>query len=116
MSTLKFYARADLLEPVPNFTPSVGGFPRYVGRVPVIVNGRCTWPATQEAFEVDSDSEDGRALIRVCSRDASVWPADQETASACGIEFKALDFADGEWVVRSSNQPAVKAAASKTEK
>lgn len=56
---------------------------------------RYSYVATQEPFTVDKNTDLGRKLMRAVRREGSLWPADQETAKACGVSFKQVLF-DGE--------------------
>jgi hypothetical protein len=80
---------------VPGLVPAIGQAESYVGRTfDAKTRGN---PATKEAFEIDSDSDAGRRLAKLCRRDACLWPADKATAEACGVEFVELEFRDGVW-------------------
>lgn len=120
---LRFYAKADALQRVPDFTPHIGQQDRYVGReyvpgefVPSPEPGGdpvrlATFPATREAFECDSESPNGARLKHLTFRDRDLWPADQATADHCQVPYVELEFDDGEWVPKSAKKaPAVKAA------
>lgn len=56
-------------------------------------------PASKEPVKVDAASDEARRFIKVCRRDAALWPADKATAEACGVAFVevALSADDGEW-------------------
>lgn len=92
---LRFYAKADALQPVPGFDPGVGNHPRYVGRRHDPENPG-SFPATEEPFECDSNSPAGQRLAFLAFRDRDIWPADQETADFCRVPFVATELVDGE--------------------
>lgn len=101
---LKFFARGDLLVTVPGFSPVVGQAPAYVGREFKRIDGVAVHPATRDPFTVDSDTPEGRRLVKLAKRDASLWPADKATAEHCGLPFVALAFDDGEWIPEPLNK------------
>jgi len=113
MAKLKFYARADLLELVPDQALFVGNPPRYVGRAYVVVDGAASFPASKDAHECEETSAEAHVLKIRCRRDASLWPADKHTADACGVEFTPVDFQDGEWIA-APTKPALTVSASKS--
>jgi hypothetical protein len=43
----------------------------------------------------------------ICKRDGALYPADAETAKACGVELPTVSFSDGAW---TEGTPAAKAA------
>lgn len=97
---LRFYAREDQLVPLPGHRPLVGQAASYVGRkFDAATRG---YPATPAPFECDSDSDEGRRLIKMTRRDACLWPADLETADVCGVAFVAVEVRDGVAVPRVS--------------
>lgn len=100
MPQLSFYARGDLLVSHPTARRFVGQLPRYVGRKPVANGSEASWPATQQPFVCEADSDIGRRLVKLCGRDHALWPADETTARACNVPFQPVEFADGEWVPR----------------
>ncbi len=80
---LRFYARGtahvsdfDALErPVP--------LRRFIGRkLQEVAPGRHAFVSTGQAHEVD-----GRPEIIKAAKDGELWPADEATAKACGVEF-----------------------------
>lgn len=98
MAKLRFFARDDLLVTVPGSRPMMGQAPQYVGRSFVPGNGAdkgAQHPATEGPYECASDSDEGRRLALLVRRDAALWPADAETAAACGVEFVAVAVKDG---------------------
>jgi hypothetical protein len=108
---LRFYAKADSLVPVPGQGIVHGAPLNYVGRkqqMGSVVNSlgktvpQASYPATKEAFEVDSDSPNGRRLRLICWRDSDLWPADEKTASECQVKFTDVVFKDGFWIEKST--------------
>jgi len=95
---LRFYAKADALQRVPDFHPAVDQHDRYVGRAHDPENPGA-FPATREPFECDSDSQNGIRLKHLIFRDGDLWAADEETAAHCQVPFVPVEFADGEWVL-----------------
>jgi hypothetical protein len=99
---LRFFAKDDAMVPVPG-VPRVAGQPKqYVGRRLVRAEGKPpSYPATEEAFEIDSDTDDGRQLVRRVRTETErhdaqpLWPADKATAEACGVPFVAVTVKDG---------------------
>jgi hypothetical protein len=104
MRRLKFYAREDQLVFVPYITVSAGAPERYVGRrFDAKLRG---YPATKEPFTCDADSNVGERLVLLTRRDSCLWPADDETAQACGMrKAPELKYASGAWVAKSSPLP-----------
>lgn len=92
---LKFFAKADALQRVPNFHPEVGQHDRYVGREhdPALPGA---FPATKEPFVCDSASEAGQRLKHLIFRDGDLWAADQATADHCQVPFVETEWVDGE--------------------
>jgi hypothetical protein len=64
------------------------------------------YPATEKAFEVDSDTDAGRRLKLICWRDADIYPADKQTADHCQVQFADVAFADGVWTEKSTTEKA----------
>lgn len=80
---------------------AIGQLARYVGRSlkksdkPGVAG---VYAAEAEPVEVPEDGPDAAHLIRQAQR-GGVWPADEATAAACGVEFVKLSRdTDGEWV------------------
>lgn len=98
---LRFYAREDQLVFVPYITVSPGSPERYVGRrFEPRLRG---YPATKEPFSVDAESPAGQRLIQLVARDGSLYPADEETAKACGQKrAPKVKYAKGAWVAEAS--------------
>lgn len=94
MAKLSFYARGDLLVTVPGVYPQIGQALPRVGRQ-LASDG--SLPATKEAYVTDSNSDEARRLIKLTRREGALWPADKETADACGLPFVELTFKDGVW-------------------
>lgn len=101
MAKLKFYARADLLcNARPGFTFAPGQFPQYVGRTYEKRDKHAAFPATEQAFECDEDSDLARNLLRKMTsrngrKDPPLYPADKYTAQKCQCEFVETEFVDG---------------------
>lgn len=106
---LRFYAKGDALCPVPGQAVSHGAPLHYVGRVAVVSgNGDPTaYPATEQPYEVDSETDAGRRLKLICWRDRDLFPADKQTAECCQVPLVDIAFADGVW----SEKPTKKAKA-----
>ena len=103
---LRFYAKADSLVQAPGQGLVHGGPLNYVGRKQVMgtaVNSKgdtvpqAGFPATEEAFEVDSETDAGRRLKLICWRDGDLYPADKDTAEACQVKLPELSFKSGAW-------------------
>jgi len=137
---LSFYARGDVLVPLPGRDPRPQGTgavmasgppAKYVARdfVPAL-NLRitrdgvtCDQPAkyicSDAPYSCDSDSDAGRRIVRHMSRkrcrktgDYPLWPADQATADYLGIEFVPVSIVRGEAVPQTQKQatPGLKKA------
>lgn len=102
---LKFYAKADALQRVPDFHPEVDQHDRYVGREHDPQNPG-SFPATREPFTCEADSANGQRLKHLIYRDRDLWAADQETADYCQVPFVDVVFQDGEYVPRELAAPA----------
>jgi len=116
LAKLRFYARDDLLVSVPGARPLKGQAPQYVGRKFIPGDGKAAGaqhPASDTPFESDSDTDEGRRLVQLTSRDAALWPADKATADACGLEFVAVEVKDGVTVRAASASPAPRVSASR---
>lgn len=100
---LRFYARDDLMVREVGDVPRVGQPTRYYGRT--FDPQTRGYPATREAFEVESDSQDGEKCRKQC-RKGTLWAADEATASAIGVPFVAVEFVDGAWVKKLESRPA----------
>ena len=113
MVTLRFIAREDALATVPGSRPSIGQAAFYIGRKyvpPDRTTGKgARYEATEEPFEVtfdlDKQEDAGRfnRYIKIAQR-GDIWPADEETAEACGVDFVPTTFSNGEWK-RTSTEP-----------
>ncbi|HEX5076801.1 MAG TPA: hypothetical protein VFW03_26575 [Gemmatimonadaceae bacterium] len=110
---LKFFARDDMLVTVPGSRPMRGQAPQYVGRRFIPGDGKTSaqHPATETPYEADSETDEGRRLVQLTSRDSALWPADKATAEACGVEFVAIDVKDG--VAVRASAPVARASAAK---
>ncbi len=107
---LSFCARGDQLVSLPGEHRIVDQMPRYVGRVAKILNvgdkKAAAFPAAPDPFCCDSDSDTGRRLTKLCTRDGSLWPADRETAEHCGVDFVPVEHRDGEWIPKAPKSVA----------
>ena len=108
---LKFHAKADALQCVPDFHPAIGQHDRYVGREHDAANPGA-FPASKEPFECDSDSSCGQRLRHLIYRDRDLWPADQATADYCQVPFVRIEWAEGEWIDSAKKFQAAKPAVS----
>jgi hypothetical protein len=105
--TLSFYAREGLLAYVPNNIGRVGQSPRYIGRSHTL--GTATkpaeYPATVDPTAFPSpDTQTVARLTHLC-RDGAIWPANSETAAACGVQFVPVEYKDGAWVAAERSSP-----------
>jgi hypothetical protein len=102
---LRFYAREDQLVRETGIHPRIGDAARYYGRkFDTATRG---YPAISEAFAVAEGGEDAPKCMKAC-RKGALWPADEATASACGVKFVPVECVDGAWVAKTS-KPASKA-------
>lgn len=96
---LKFYAKGDGIVREPGVIEIIGTDPHYVGRKKLALpNGRFCYPAVEEPFEVDAETDAGRRLCEVTKRDGALWPADKATADACDVKYIPVEYDRGEWV------------------
>ncbi len=112
---LKFHSRRDHKVAWPGAN-NFGQPPRYIGRSFVIGDGKteaAVHPANKEPDVVDTEtteSRDVQHIVRQCSK-GGLFPADRETAAACGVEFVSVTLdSDGEWVVGSAPKRSSAAA------
>ena len=91
---LSFYAKAGRVLTAPY------GTQRNHGQSPARVGRGEGLRATQEPFTCDSDSMEGKEVVRVVRQDGDLWCADQETADFVGTPFVPVtyDEAQGEFV------------------
>jgi citrate lyase beta subunit len=116
LSKLRFYARNDADGPrlvtVPGSRPMRGQAAQYVGRKFIPGDAEkgvpAQFPATEAPHEALADSDEGRRLVKVTREDAALWPADKETAAACGVDFVAVEVKDGVAVPKSPAASASK--------
>jgi len=122
MSKLRFYAKDDDLVYVPTSVRMSGQAPQYIGRR--IERGNdardgktaknATFPATNEAWECDADSADALEILNRFRRGKRpLWPADAETALACGVEFVKVEVKDGVAVPVKSAAPVLSSSKSR---
>lgn len=96
MSFLKFHARGDMLVREPGSVHMRGAQACYVGRKwDQAAHG---FPAVEEPYCVKAGTDDAERLKLLCVRDACLWPADAETAAACGVPFTHHKLVDGSWI------------------
>lgn len=86
---LRFYARPGHLMSLPGVRVA-GTRPRYVGRRVVVQGTTIINRPTDEPEGFDPQSAEGKRLQRVMllnQQNPPLWPADVETARACGVRF-----------------------------
>ena len=126
---LKFHAKADALQRVPDFVPAIGQQDHYVGRDfdPGTFEAKpdpddpkngtplrsASFPASKEPFVCDAESPNGLRLKHLIYRDRDLWAADQATADFCQVPFVEIEWVDGEWVPKKTNAAAPAAGRSK---
>lgn len=97
--TLRFCARKDcLVNSRPGEPVQVGIPAKYIGRA--WDDASHGYSATDAVFECDSESVCGRELLRLfrqTPKTPPLWPADEQTAKACGQRYVRIEFRDGEW-------------------
>jgi len=83
---LRFYARGTaLVADVHAQEHPTHPVRRFVGRrLQEVMPGRFGWCPTETPQELDYHHD----LVRAC-KDGDLWPADEETAKACGVAFDA---------------------------
>ncbi len=98
---VKFLARGDLLVTVPGTAQFAGQVARYAGRTVDVqtVDGKevVSYPATQDGVTVDSESSDAARYRKLVTRDAVLFPGDEDTARFCGVPFIPVEFSNGTW-------------------
>jgi hypothetical protein len=91
---LRFYARTGTLVPDPRQRRRTAGEQAmYVGRY--FDQPKHAYLTSKEGTEFDDtflDPGQVATLKRACSRDSALWPADEQTALACGVPFVELEF------------------------
>ncbi len=92
---INFYAKGDLLFPVPGTVLITGAPHRYVGRYHD--PDTRSYPAKGTCESFDDSTPEGRRVIKVMRREAPLYPADKETAIRCGVPFVSLSYDCGEW-------------------
>jgi hypothetical protein len=110
---LRFIAREDALATVPGSRVNVGQSAHYVGRTYLAPkDGKgASYPATQEPHEATFDMSKQEDMARFnrylkIAKRGDIWPADEATAKACGVDYVPASFKDGEWT-RAAAAPAV---------
>ena len=103
---LKFCARKNqLVNARPGVVLPIG---QPVPRINRTLDSKGRYPADPTPFECDSESECGRnalAAMRAGRKDPPLWPADEQTARACGVAFVPIEHVAGEWVEKSAAAP-----------
>jgi hypothetical protein len=99
---LKFYAREDALVRRASIAPRIGEAARYYGRT--FDPGMRAYVADKEPFVVDSDNVHGEKCRKQCQKGA-LWPADEATAAAVGVEFVETMWDDGAVVAKPKIKP-----------
>jgi hypothetical protein len=80
---LRFYARGTAQVADPHAQERPNPVRRCVGRRwQEVITGRWSWVPTEKPQEVDYHPD----LVKA-ARDGDLWPADEETAKACGCPF-----------------------------
>ena len=115
---LRFIAREDGLATIPGSRANIGQAAFYIGRTfspPDKAEGKgASYPATEAPHEVELDLSRQDEVIRFnryvkLAKRGDIWPADEETANACGIALPAVGFSKdaGEWrlVAQLAPQP-----------
>ena len=93
---LKFYAKNDLLVPVPEVILIVGAPHKYVGRHHD--PSTRSYPANELPDSYDSESREGKRLKKLVRREQCLFPANKETAQFCGVPFVNFTYdISGEW-------------------
>ena len=96
---LSFYPRGSAPVRIPGAIQLVGEPAAYLGRTKAALDdGRFAYPANGRAFVCEANSRAAMRLMKLTRRDGSLWPADPETAQACGVPFVPVALVDGEWV------------------
>jgi hypothetical protein len=99
---LKFFAREDQLVFHPASAPLVGQSPRYVGRSHNLETGG--FPAYDASHDFDATTPEGVRLAKLVRREHCLWPADETTASHCGVPFIQTEFKDGAHIAKPSKK------------
>ena len=104
---LRFYAKPGHVCHWPAAMRVTGQVYPYVGRDLVPGNPASgiavSHPAKKEPVEIDDEHPDQDTRVRaerlkeLTRRDGALWPADEATAAACGVDFVAVEMRDGEW-------------------
>lgn len=102
----------------PGYLVAIPGTGRFMGVqfLPDRPDGEAQWSAHQEPYPVPEKSAHALHFQIECKR-GNIWPADKETAAACGVPFVPLNFVAGdastpaEWVPAKSTPQANRKAA-----
>lgn len=118
---LAFYARQGHVVHYPGVKVA-GSMPMYVGRKNAKIKEGdkvvgFSHPAVETPVEVDANSKIGARFLKICRRapqDLPLWPADEQTARACGVPFVKVELVDGEYQpIRSAPSKPAQATSSK---
>ncbi len=118
---LKFYARDGLVRE-PGRRPMIGQAAVYLGREFVPPSKRedgsivdAALPATKDGFTWDTDRHEHahNEHVMKAARKGAFWPADKDTAAACGVAFVDVEFKAG--VFAEKSKPAARASSGKSE-
>jgi hypothetical protein len=93
---LRFYAKGNKLVRIPGAQPLPKQPDMYVGRF--FDRPNRSYPASEQAYEIDSDTKDGQRLARLARLDKCLYPADKETAAHVGLPFVKVQLIDGSYV------------------
>lgn len=91
MPDLLFVPRGFSLVPLPGHIPTHGGQPRRVCASVKLDR----WQISPRPHAVKPESREAMLLVRMCQR-GDLAPYDAATASACGVAFEPLEWADGD--------------------
>lgn len=78
----------------------VGQPKKYVGRkLAKLGNGMFADIATEHPFEIEEGTKSARRLLKLMKRENCLFPADEYTAQACGVDYVPITRDDdGEWI------------------
>lgn len=113
---LKFHSKPDHCVYYPE-RRRAGQIYNYIGRrfVPA-TDGKTAGRhvPTDEPFVIDdehqdSDTRKAAAILKWrCKSDSSIWPADEDTARACGVDYVPLVKGDDGWLPKPKRLPSKK--------
>ena len=93
---IKLVAKDDQMVAMPGTAQFAGQVARFINRE--WDEKLHAFPAVAEPYEVDSDSDEGRRLMKITRRDRALSPHDQASADVIGVPFVPLKFNAGVWV------------------